>query len=91
MGLELLGPYLSHVHAKNSVWVKTGEEDGVTAWEWRMAPVKRGQADWTKIVAALKKVGYDGWLSFEDFSEGETRAKLAEALTYLKQLEAQTA
>jgi sugar phosphate isomerase/epimerase len=88
MALELLGPYLSHVHAKNCLWEKTGEEDGVAKWQWRMAPVKKGQADWTAIVAALKKVGYDGWLSFEDFSEGDTKAKLTEALTYLKALEA---
>jgi len=88
MALELLGPYLSHVHAKNCMWVKTGEEDGVAKWEWKMAAVKQGQADWTAIVAALKKVGYDGWLSFEDFSEGETGTKLSEALAYLKALEA---
>jgi sugar phosphate isomerase/epimerase len=88
MALELLGPYLSHVHAKNCNWVRTGEEDGVAKWEWKMAAVKQGQADWTAIVAALKKVGYDGWLSFEDFSEGETRTKLSEALAYLKALEA---
>jgi len=89
MGLELLGPYLSHVHAKNCMWVSTGEKNGVARWEWRMAPVKRGQADWRAVVAALKKVGYDGWVSFEDFSEGDTREKLAEALAYLKKLEAE--
>ena len=88
MALELLGPYLSHVHAKNCLWRKTGEEDGVAKWEWEMAPVKKGQADWTTITAALKKVGYDGWLSFEDFSDGDAETKLTEALTYLKKLEA---
>ncbi len=88
MGLELLGPYLSHVHAKNCMWARTGEEQGGAKWEWRMAGVKQGQADWTAIAAALKKVGYDGWLSFEDFSEGATETKLSEALGYLKALEA---
>ncbi len=89
MALELLGPYLSHVHAKNCMWVNTQQNNGEANWEWRMAPVKLGQADWKAIVAALKKVGYQGWLSFEDFSEGETRAKLTESLAYLKQLEAE--
>ena len=88
MALELLGPYLSHVHAKNCMWVHTGDDDGVAQWEWRMAPVKGGQADWGKIVAALKRVGYQGWLSFEDFSSGDTRTKLADGLRYLKSLEA---
>ncbi len=87
MALELLGPYLAHVHAKNCLWEKVGEEDGVAKWQWKMAAVKKGQTDWTKVYAALKKVGYDGWVSFEDFSEGDTKAKLTEALAYLKQLE----
>ena len=88
MGLELLGPYLSHVHAKNCLWAETGRAGGVAKWEWRMAAVRDGQADWSEIVAALKRVGYQGWLSFEDFSEGDTRQKLAEGLAHLKKLEA---
>jgi sugar phosphate isomerase/epimerase len=88
MGLELLGPYLSHVHAKNMAWAKTGEKDGVAQWERQMVQLKKGQADWTEVVAALKSVGYDGWLSFEDFSDVDTRTKLSDALVYLKELEA---
>ena len=88
MGLELLGPYLSHVHAKNMAWQKSGEENGVARWQRQMVPIKKGQADWTAVVSALKSVGYDGWLSFEDFSAVDTRTKLADALVYLKQLEA---
>jgi len=88
MGLELLGPYLSHVHAKNMAWAKTGEDNGVAKWERQMVAIKKGQADWTAVVSALKSVGYDGWLSFEDFSDLDTRTKLSEALAYLKTLEA---
>ena len=87
MGLELLGPYLSHVHAKNMMWVRTGEENGVAKWEARMAATKQGQTDWKAVVAALKKVNYQGWLSFEDFSDGDTKTKLSEAIGYLKGLE----
>ncbi len=87
MALELLGPYLAHVHAKNCLWEKVGEKDGVAQWAWKMAAVKEGQIDWTKVYAALKKVGYDGWVSFEDFSDGDTKEKLTEALAYLKGLE----
>ena len=88
MALELLGHYASHIHAKNCIWIKTGEQDSVAKWEWGMAPIRHGQADWSAVVAALKKAGYEGWLSFEDFSEGDTRAKLADGLGYLKELEA---
>ncbi len=88
MALELLGPYLSHVHVKNCAWSKTGEIDGVAKWAWQMVATKKGQVDWPKVLTILRKVGYDGWLSFEDFSEGDTRVKLSEALSYLKSLEA---
>jgi len=91
MGLELLGPYLSHVHAKNACWVKQGEEAGVAKWQSRMVSMREGQADWSAVVAALKKVGYDGWLSFEDFAEADTRTKLNDGLVYLKALEASLA
>jgi|WetSurMetagenome_2_1015567.scaffolds.fasta_scaffold403315_1 sugar phosphate isomerase/epimerase len=84
MGLELLGPYLKHVHAKNCAWFQTGEENGVAKWESRMVATKKGQTDWPKVMAALQKVGYQGWFSFEDFSEGDTKQKLQEALAYLK-------
>jgi len=89
MGLELLGPYLSHVHAKNVLWEKTGEENGAAKWQWKMAAVTEGQADWTAIVRALKKVAYDGWLSFEDFSAGDTKQKLTAGVRYLRKLEAE--
>jgi sugar phosphate isomerase/epimerase len=88
LGLELLGPYLSHVHAKNALWEKTGEEGGAAKWEYKMVAMKQGQANWTAVVAALKKVAYDGWLSFEDFSEADTKTKLSDGLVYLRALEA---
>ncbi len=87
MGLELLGPYLSHVHVKNMQWVKSGERDGAAVWESQASSMRQGQADWGKIAAALKKVGYQGWLSLEDFSDRDTKLKLVEAVTYLKALE----
>ena len=78
MALELLGPYLSHVHAKNCAWTKTGEEDDVAQWKWEMVAVRQGQTNWPEVMRALEKVGYDGWFSFEDFSTGDTRSKLSE-------------
>ena len=87
MSLELLGPYLSHVHGKNATWVVKGENDGVVEWGHLWSPMKRGQVDWRVVVAALKRAGYDGWVCFEDFSEGDTETKLREALSYTKGLD----
>ena len=88
MGLELLGPYLHHVHVKNAVW-KEAEilEDGTTLWRCDHAPVHKGVANWHEIMDDLKAVGYDGWLSFEDFSAEEpTWEKCRRNLAYLKSL-----
>ena len=62
MGLELLGPYLDYVHAKNISWVR---EDGT--WRWVFAAMSEGQVGWAEVMQALDRVGYDGYVSFEDF------------------------
>lgn len=87
LGLELLGPYLSHVHVKNSAWVEAGvTEEGEKRWKHTMVATKEGCVDWTVMLMALSKVGYSGWLSFEDFSLGDTKIKLADNIAYLKAL-----
>ncbi len=88
MGLELLGPYLSHVHVKNAGWMKAGEEDGVAKWQSQSLSTNQGLIDWSVVMKALHTVGYDGWFSFEDFYAGDTRAKLTDGLGFLKRLEA---
>jgi sugar phosphate isomerase/epimerase len=63
MGLELLGPYLAHVHLKNARWVRDR-----AGWHPEFAPLREGAVDVRALFAALGAVGYDGWISFEDFS-----------------------
>lgn len=62
MGLELLGPYLDYVHAKNVAWVR---ENG--KWRWVFASMRDGQVDWREVMQALRQVGYDGTIAFENF------------------------
>ncbi|WP_276356288.1 sugar phosphate isomerase/epimerase family protein [Cohnella caldifontis] len=70
MGLELLGPYLAHVHVKNAQWTRSGEtrEDGFDRWLCGWAGLTRGIVDWPQVVADLKAVGYNGYIGVEDFS-----------------------
>jgi D-psicose/D-tagatose/L-ribulose 3-epimerase len=49
--IEQLGPYLKHIHASEN-------DRGVLG---------RGQIDFRKIIAALRKIGYDGYLMIEGF------------------------
>lgn len=87
MGLELLGPYLSHVHVKNAAWQEAGESaEGEKLWKHSMVATKDGSVSWPEVLAALDKVGYQGWISFEDFGPGDTKTKLSTDLKYVKDL-----
>jgi sugar phosphate isomerase/epimerase len=65
IGAELLGPYLAHVHIKNSAFERPA---GGGVWEPRWAPLEDGVVDFGRVFEALDYVGYTGWLVMEDFS-----------------------
>lgn len=88
MGMELLGPYLAHVHAKNAAWVpvnKTGE--GSVIWESQWKSLPEGLVRWEEVIKDLKAVGYEGFIGMEDFSgEYETKEALKQNINYFKRL-----
>ena len=86
LGLEIIGEYLAHVHLKNAMWQVAGTNKGAVKWQCNFAPLRTGQADCDAFIKALRTVGYDGWVSFEDFSAGDTRDKLVDNLAYIKSL-----
>lgn len=87
MGLEILGPYLAHVHVKNGSWaIRTADPDGNLRWAYESDTLRRGRVNWRDVIGALKKVKYNGWLSLEDFAPGVAEAKLKDDLQYLRQL-----
>ena len=65
IGAEVLGPYLAHVHIKNSAFERPV---GGGVWEPRWAPLEDGGVDFGLVFEALEHVGYTGWLVMEDFS-----------------------
>ncbi len=71
MAFEILGPYLDLVHIKNAKWVRK-EVDGKEKYVADWAPFTDGCADFERCIKALKAVGYDGYMTFEDFSGEET-------------------
>ena len=86
MGLEILGPYLAHVHIKNAAWAKVGEDaDGAAQWKWSWATLRSGMGDVKAYFRALKAVGYDGWVTLEEFTtELPLYERLADDLAFLK-------
>lgn len=90
--LQILGPYLAHVHVKNATWVADEpESDGTVRWHHEWAPLRTGVGDVDAYFRALHEFGYDGWVTCEDFS---TRVPLEERtrdnLAYLRAVEKRT-
>lgn len=89
LGLEALGPYLAHVQVKNGATVPgVVRDDGTVEWTNAQRPLRDGFADIPALMAALRQIGYAGWVSVEDFSElgTDSRAgRIADNLAYLRQ------
>lgn len=85
---ELLGDYLAHVHIKNGCLEADGEDEfGAVQWRQSWTPLKKGMANLKVLIESLAQVGYDGYLSVEDFSnESPTREKLEDNVAYLRTL-----
>ncbi|MCL6457938.1 MAG: sugar phosphate isomerase/epimerase [Gorillibacterium sp.] len=90
MGLEILGEYLAHVHVKNAAWACSQENiksPGGSPWKSDWAPLKTGVVDLGQLMADVQHIGYDGWLSFEDFSSPHPdEASLVEQAAYIRSL-----
>lgn len=88
MALELLGPYLTHVHVGGHRPVqKETRPDGTVVWEWEGTSLAAGLIDYPQCLADLKAVGYQGFVSVEDFRALTVREKLEESIRYLKALD----
>jgi len=85
MGLELLKPYLRHVHVKNQR-PKLAEtlSDGTERWAAENSELSKGAADWRKALKALRAIGFNGYLSIEDVSNTPWKQKLESNIKYLK-------
>lgn len=67
--LEALGEYLAHVHVKNVAFQLAGvESSGTLRWEPNWVPLREGRAHLPQFFEALAQIGYDGWVTVEDFS-----------------------
>jgi sugar phosphate isomerase/epimerase len=89
MGLEILGPYLAHVHIKNGGWLQTSEleADGSLKWKSDSMPLKQGMVPWKQVLDDLKFVDYNGYLGLEDFSkEYSSDEMLQQFANYIREL-----
>jgi sugar phosphate isomerase/epimerase len=90
---DMLGEYLAHVHVKNVAWRPVGRSsvDSGTQWAEEWATLRDGQADLEAYFRELRAVGYDGWVTCEDFSTTVPLAqRTRDNLAYLKTIEERT-
>lgn len=72
MAMQLLGDYLGHVHLKNAAYVRP---EGGGVWRPRWTALDDGILNIPELLRALESVGYDKWLSIEDFSTARPPAE----------------
>ncbi|MGN8646049.1 sugar phosphate isomerase/epimerase family protein [Gracilibacillus sp. HCP3S3_G5_1] len=84
MGMEMLGPYLAHVHVKNAKWIKDNASNS-NQWKVAWELIDEGIVDWDQVIDDLKAVNYEGYIGLEDFSaRKETKAILKYNIDWLK-------
>jgi len=87
MGMECLGPYLTHCHIGNGKPKATERDDcGQQLWQWEFCDLREGVANIPQIVQDFADLGYAGCLSLEEFGPGDDETKLREQGAYLRQL-----
>ncbi len=79
LGTNLLNKYIHHVHLKDNAYNDQKKP--------QFCPIGQGLVNFENLFKALKKINYNGYLSFEDFSYAQpTKEKLKSNLAYIKSI-----
>jgi len=88
IALELLGPYVGHLHVGGHRPVEKGKDDtGTMQWDWPGCPMAEGLYDYPRLLKKLKAMNYGGFISVEDFRPAPLEDKLQNAIGYLRRIE----
>ena len=79
--IELLGPYIQGIHAKDGLWPTNPKELG------QEVPIGRGKVDFPRIIARLKELNYRGAVTIERETSGPQQMEdVRAAKRYLEKL-----
>jgi sugar phosphate isomerase/epimerase len=79
--IELLGPYIQGIHAKDGLWPTNPKELG------EEVPIGKGKVDFPRIIARLKELNYRGAVTIErEISGPQQMEDVRAAKTYLEKL-----
>jgi sugar phosphate isomerase/epimerase len=99
IGLEILGSYVADVHIANtrhfppppaplapptSPTLSSTPGRGMV-WEWEWSPLSDGLIDLLRLFHALRRAGYQGWITLADRSLGRAVADLLEVDRHILQ------
>ena len=76
IGLEILGGYVADVHIANTRHFPSASR---SVWEWEWSPLSDGMLDLQRLVRALRRVEYQGWITLADRVSGSPVAALLDA------------
>jgi sugar phosphate isomerase/epimerase len=88
LGLDVLGPYLAHVHIGGHA-PRPDERgaDGTMAWSWQSTDLQDGLLSTTRLLDELRRIGYGGFITVEDLRPDlDAGEKSGRAITYLRGL-----
>jgi sugar phosphate isomerase/epimerase len=96
--VEILKPYIVHTHAKDGRMLRKTDPEIIYGFfadggieDMRMedyfleTPLGEGQVDFAPYLAALKRVGYDGWLTIERETGNDPAADIGMAIRFLRE------
>lgn len=89
--VEALGPYIVHTHAKDGVQLKPVNPEDLYGGKApfgehiREEPLGRGAVPWVDYLAALRKVGFEGFLTIEREVGDDPRKDIQHAVAFLRE------
>lgn len=88
MALELLGDYLAHIHVgAHRPSANKPDDRGIVTWSWSGCPMSEGLYDFPLMMEALRKIGYAGFISVEDFrGDCSPEDRLKNAINFLRSI-----
>jgi L-ribulose-5-phosphate 3-epimerase len=79
--IEMLGPYVQGIHAKDGLWPTNPKELG------KEVPIGKGKVDFPRIIARLKELNYRGAVTIErEISGAQQMEDLRSAKVFLEKL-----
>jgi len=79
--IELLGPYVQGIHAKDGMWPTNPKELG------QEVPIGKGRVDFLRIIERLKQLNYRGAVTIEREISGPKQVEdVRDAKMYLEKL-----